>query len=355
MTMQIAWEVDGSESRSCYPHDAHILALSIEGKYRLSQKSGDGDWIEFRNFEETDGIRVGMPMTLKIYEEDSDWDTLAMELDISVVDFDEHKSVVMHSEDQEYHGIFGCQLISQKSTTFQSRFRRWVQGEQKSGSSKISVTLDRGDLAGEVRVNPRALLGKSLGEEPLEGKARRKWSIIADGYPIHFQFDEPSNIPGGDIKHVWSDEFGADRKNALTYLAIEDAKITCYWNSSLPESNALKKYVDSTTKSGKLAVPREQIFSHERLSITKTAILWAVENFVEDPGSPDEELANRILTTVARWLGGWNKEKILQVYGKNGSEADLDGIMTLDARLSSHFRVGPLNADLISKSLEGLE
>ena len=90
----------------------------------VSSYVNDGDWIEFRNFEETDGIRVGMPMTLKIYEEDSDWDTLAMELDISVVDFDEHKSVVMHSEDQEYHGIFGCQLISQKSTTFQSRFRR---------------------------------------------------------------------------------------------------------------------------------------------------------------------------------------------------------------------------------------
>ena len=78
--------------------------------------------------------------------------------------------------------------------------------------------FQQGRTCGRDHFTPRSLLSESLGEGILDGKARRKNSILATGMPIRVQFDKPRSMPGSDIIHTWA-VFDGSYINALTYLS----------------------------------------------------------------------------------------------------------------------------------------
>jgi hypothetical protein len=310
----------------------------MEGCYRYIDTEGEaGDWDECANFvedEDTGAFHV-IPTTIKACDVE-DWASLEMEIEVIVRDVDGHKELVMHPDDSEYKGAFGINAISSSGTKYQSRTREWYSEGKGDTHCSLKLTFDKGDHAGEIILHPRSILSESLGDGILEGKARRKNSILATGMPLRIQFDKPRSMPGSEIIHTWA-TFDGDYSDALTYLKVdEDGQIVCYWNNRYTD---LKPAIDSKTKTGMKAAWRESIFSPQRAEIVRSLTAWAA---AKDAETDDIEarLAKKILNRVGKWTK--NTASQLKSMHGIGDDTDLDpeSLMGFNRLIQHKFVVG---------------
>jgi len=259
-----------------------------------------------------------------------------LDIDVIVRDVEGHKEFVMHSDDDEYKGTFGINAVSSSGTKYQSRTREWHSGDKGGTDCSLKLTFDKGDHAGEIILHPRSLLSESLGDGILNGKARRKNSILATGMPIRIQFDIPQSMPGSEIIHKWTD-FDGDYIEALTHLKVnEDAQIICWWNNRF---TGLKQYIDSKTKTGKKAAWRESIFSPQRAEIVRALTVWAAHKDAE-ADDIEARLAKKILNRVAKWTKmSASHLKTMHGVGDDG-ELDPEGLMDFNRQIQHTFVVG---------------
>lgn len=336
--MSLNWDVDGSESRLCFPHSADVGSLQMQGRFRFTYKDGEeSDWEEVANFIQNEGSGEFSVFPSTIRACDSvDWCSIQLEISVFVRDIEGHKQLVMHPDDDGYMGAFGINAISSSGTKYQSRTRKWFAGERGKTSCSLNITFEKGDHAGEIILQPRSLLSTSLGDGILDGKARRKNSILATGMPIRIQFDKPLGMPGSDIIHTWA-VFDGSYVNALTYLNVnEDGEIICYWNNRYTD---LEKYINSKSKTGKQAAWREAIFAPQRAEIVKTLTIWAV---TEDAETDDikAKLAKKILNRVGKWIGK-SASQLKSMHGV-GEDVELDPeeIMVFNRLIQHKFIIG---------------
>ena len=337
--MPLNWDVDGSESRLCFPHAADVGSLHMEGRYRYIDMQGEAsEWEEVANFieDEDSGEYITQPTTIRACDVE-DWGSIQLEIAIIIRDVEGHKHLVMHSDDgAEYTGIFGINAISSSGTKYQSRTRKWFVGEKGETRSSLELTFDKVDHAGEIILHPRSLLSESLGDGVLDGKARRKNSILATGVPIRIQFDSPRSMPGNEIIHKWA-TFDGSYVNALTKLMVnEDGQIVCYWNNRYTD---LKQYIDSKTKTGKKAAWRESIFAPQRAEIVRALTAWAAIEDVET-GDIKAQLAKKILNRVGKWTGK-SASQLKTIHGVGDDvELDPEEMMVFNNLIQHKFAVG---------------
>ena len=336
--MPLNWDVDGSESRLCFPHFADVDSLHMEGRFRYIDLEGEAsDWEECANFieDEDSGEFNVSPTTIRAYDIEN-WSSIELEISVIVRDVEGHEQLVMHPDDEGYKGTFGINAISSSGTKYQSRTREWYAGEKGVTSCSLNLTFDKGEHAGEIILHPRSLLSESLGDGILDGKARRKNSILATGMPIRIQFDKPRSMPGSDIIHKWTD-FDGSYINALIDLKVdEDGQIICYWNNRYTD---LKQYIDSKTKTGKKAAWRESIFAPQRAEIVRALTVWAATEDVETDDIK-AKLAKKILNRVGKWTGK-SASQLKAMHGV-GDDVDLDPeeMMILNRLIQHKFVVG---------------
>lgn len=337
--MPLNWNVDGSESRLCFPHSTDVDSLHMEGRFRYIDMGGKaGEWEELANFIEDDdsGEYIVQPTTIRACDVE-DWSSIQLEITVIIRDVEGHKQLVMHSDDyDEYTGTFGINAISSSGTKYQSRTRKWFAGEKGELSGSLELIFDKADYGGEIILHPRSLLSESLGDGILDGKARRKNSILATGMPIRIQFDSPRSMPGSEIIHKWA-TFDGSYVNALTYLKVnEDGQIICYWNNRYTD---LKQYIDSKTKTGKKAAWRESIFAPQRAEIVRALTVWAATEDV-DTDDIKAKLAKKILNRVGKWTGK-SASQLKAMHGV-GDDVDLDPeeMMNLNRLIQHKFVVG---------------
>mgnify|MGYP001234619527 CR=1 FL=1 len=347
--MPLNWNVDGSETRLCFPHSADVGSLHIQARLRyIDVEDEASDWEEYANFveDEDSGEFSVFPTTIRAYDSE-DWSSIQLEISVIVRDAEGHKQLVTHPDDDGYTGTFGINAISSSGTKYQSRTRKWFAGDKGETSCSLDLTFRKGDHAGEIILHPRSLLSESLGDAILDGKARRKNSILATGVPIRIQFDKPRSMPGSDIIHTWAD-FDGSYVDALIDLKVnEDAQITCYWNNRYTD---LKQYIDSKTKTGKKAAWRESIFSTQRAEIVRALTIWAA---TEDAETDDikAELAKKILNRVGKWTGkSASQLKTMHGVGED-VELDPEEVMVFNRLIQHKFVVG----NSISKLNEVIE
>lgn len=333
------WDVDGSESELCFPHAADVGSLLVHGRFRFTHESGEvGDWKDCANFSRSNGadeINKHM-MSIDAFSE-TGWAKLNLELKVFVEQSEHHNLLVMHHSDSEYHGQFGIHMLSASTggVTYQSRTRVWYGGRHGEVGCKLEIELCSSEHAGELLLHPRAILNEKMGSTVLDGKARRKASILGTGVPISIRIDKPPSSPGGGIKHLWT-SFDGKYAEALTYLAVEeDGTVVCYWNDAFPE---LEKIINSTARKGPNAIRREAIFAPKRVELVKHLVLWAAQN---DHGedTPLSNLAERILHRVAKWSGK-SRDELKEIHGGvEGVELYPEEIDNLSKALQHKFRV----------------
>ena len=277
--MSVEWVFDGAETRFSFPHDVDANAIFIQGRYRYVYSNGDeGQWEECSS---------NAPVINASSVED--WARIEFDLELSVEDKDRHLRLVMHENDPAYAGVFGINTISSSGTTYQSRTRFWKGGVQGEVGASLKLKLSKKDHAGEILLQPRSVLGESLGRGIRDRKARRRGSILATGAPLQIRVDPPKSMPGSDITHTWAN-FGDKYCDALTELVVdEEGEIRCYWNNEFKE---LKAVIMSTTRTGKMAAWREAIFAPQRVNFVKQLTAWAAQYDAED-GFGAEKLAEK--------------------------------------------------------------
>ena len=116
--MPLNWDVDGSESRLCFPHYADIGSLHMEGRFRYFDMKGKvSEWEEVTNFiEDESGEYITQPTKIRACDVE-DWRSIQLEIAVIIRDVERHKHLVMHSDDgAEYTGIFGINAISSSGT-----------------------------------------------------------------------------------------------------------------------------------------------------------------------------------------------------------------------------------------------
>ena len=330
------WDVDGSESELCFPHDADVGSLLVQGRFRFTYESGEvGDWEDCANFSRSD--RTGEinkhMMSIDAFSE-TGWSKLSLEVKVFVEEPERHRLHVMHERDSEYHGQFGIHVVSASTTTHQSRTRLWSGGQHGVVGCELELELRSSEHAGELLLHPRTVLNEKLGSNVLDGKARRKASILGTGVPISIRIDKPPSFTGGGIKHLWT-SFDGKYAEALTYLTVEDdGTVVCYWNDGFPE---LEKIINSTARKGPNAIRREAIFAPKRVELVKHLVLWASQNDHSD--DTPTSLAERILQRVSKWSGK-NQDELKEIHGGGGEMyVNTDGIVDLDRVLQHKFRV----------------
>ena len=336
--MPLNWDVDGSESRLCFPHSTDVGALHMEGRLRYINDEGEAsDWEECANFveDEDSGEFIVFPTIIRACDIE-DWSSIQLEISVIVRNVEGHKQLVMHSDDDGYTGTFGINAISSSGTKYQSRTRGWVSGVKGETSCFLELTFNKEDHAGEILLHPRSLLSETLGTGMLDGKARRKNSILATGVPIRIQFDTPRSMPGSEIIHKWA-KFDGSFTDALTWLKVnEDAQIICYWNDRY---TGLKQYINSKTKTGKKAAWRESIFSPQRAEIVRALTVWAAK---EDAETDDirAKLAKKILNRVGKWIGK-SASQLKTMHGV-GDDVELnpEEMMIFNRLIQHKFAVG---------------
>ena len=347
--MPLNWDVDGSESRLCFPHYTDIGSLHMEGRFRYFDMKGSvSEWEEVTNFiEDESGEYITQPTKIRACDVE-DWSSIQLEIATIIRDVEGHKHLVMHSDDgAEYTGIFGINAISSSGTKYQSRTRKWFVGEKGETRSSLELTFDKVDHAGEIILHPRSLLSESLGDGVLDGKARRRNSILATGVPIRIQFDSPRSMPGSEIIHKWA-EFDGSYVNALTDLKVnEDGQIICWWNNRY---TGLKQYIDSKTKTGKKAAWRESIFAPQRAEIVRALTVWAATEDVETDDIK-AQLAKKILNRVGKWTGK-SASQLKAMHGVGDDvELDPEEMMVFNRLIQHKFAVG----NSINKLNEAIE
>ena len=118
--MSFNWDVDGSESRLCFPHSADVGSLQMQGRFRYTDMDGEvSDWEEVANFiqhEDSGDISV-FPAIIRACDND-DWSSIQLEISLFVQDIEGHKQLVMHPDDDGYTGTFGinAHLLQAQST-----------------------------------------------------------------------------------------------------------------------------------------------------------------------------------------------------------------------------------------------
>ena len=72
--MPLNWDVDGSESRLCFPHYADIGSLHMEGRFRYFDMKGKvSEWEEVTNFiEDESGEYITQPTKIRACDVE-DW------------------------------------------------------------------------------------------------------------------------------------------------------------------------------------------------------------------------------------------------------------------------------------------
>ena len=158
--MPLNWDVDGSETRLCFPHSADVGSLHMEGRFRYIDVEGEAsDWEECANFVEDEDSGEFSVLPTKIRACDiEDWSSIQLEITVIVRDVEGHKQLVMHSDDDGYTGTFGINAISSSGTKYQSRTRKWYAGDKGDTSCSLNLTFDRGVHAGEIILDPRSVL-----------------------------------------------------------------------------------------------------------------------------------------------------------------------------------------------------
>lgn len=292
------WEREATERRYIWPYNfrEYVIRVSASGRLirndEIVRSYSCINWLPAGENELKDAN-----VRWNIFEYQIAWDSIELELELSVEDFSQLKPAIIPV------GFDPSVLFSVLVHCPATRCRFALVEPLKSNQSSITVKLMRNEIAGGISIEPTIVLGQNLSKAP-SSWARTRGSIICNGFRLHIQADKPEESFGGGLEIQW-EEFPVFIANALYRFIIDSTagmKPKLYINS---RHIGLQSIIDSTDKRGEKARTRDAIYALMAPDIWLKLAEFAAATDLEtdDEDKELEERIERIWNLLSRNLG----------------------------------------------------